>query len=129
MQLLKRVLVIALVVAVIAIPINDVVRYLGSFYNLDNVTRAASQVAAERAMRPGGDRTAAGTAAVRYGAANGVRIYGYDQDQAKVTVWAEAPVRGTFAWGPLMAALARKPFAQWWTTPVMIRSRAEALLL
>jgi hypothetical protein len=129
MEMLKRVLIIILVVAAIAIPINDVTRFLGAFYSLDNVTREASQVAAEQARRSGGDRTGPGTAAVQYAAAKGVKVYGYDQNQGKVTVWAEAPVKDTFAWGPLMAALAGKPFGRWWSTPVMIRSKAEALVL
>ena len=129
MRMVKRLLVIALVVALIAIPINDVVRFLGAFYNLDNVTRAASQVAADQARRSGGDTTGPGTAAVGYAQANGVHVYGYDQSQSKVTVWTDAPVHGTLAWGALMAALARRPLTEWWTVPPTIRSRAEALIL
>jgi hypothetical protein len=129
MQLVKRLLIIALVVALIAIPINDLVRYLTAFYNLDNVTRAASQVASDKAKASGGDKTGPGTAAVAYCAANGVRLYGYDQDQSRAMVWTETSVPGTIAWGPLVAALAGKPFREWFKTAPVIRSKAEALIL
>jgi hypothetical protein len=129
MQLLKRLLVIILVVALVAIPINDLVRFLGAFYSLDNVTRAAALTAAEQAKRSRADRTGPGTAAVEYAAARGVHVSGYDQDQSKVTVWTDAPVPGTLAWGPLTAAFARKPFKQWWASPPLIRAKAEALIL
>jgi hypothetical protein len=125
---LKRLLVIALVVLVIAIPVNDFARFLMTFYSLDTVTRAAAQAAADQAKRQA-SRDVAGAAAVRYAQANGVHVYGYDQTQSNVTVWTDAPVPGTLAWGAIVAAMARKPFGEWWKTPPTIQGKAEALLL
>ena len=129
MQLIKRVLIIALVVALIAIPINDVVRYLGAFYNLDNVTRQSAQAAAESAKSSGGDTRGPGMAAVEYAAARGVHVYGYEQVQGTVTVWTDMKVTGTLAWGPIAAAMAGVPFKDWLKTPPTIKSKAEAFAL
>ncbi len=126
MRMLKRLLVIALVVAVIAIPINDGVRYLMAFYSVDDVTRGASEQAAGLVHSSGGDRNGPGLAAVNYARDRGVTVTNYDQQNGVVTVWTAAPVNGTIVYGAIVNATSGVPFRDWWKKAPLVKAKATA---
>ena len=124
----KRILTIVLVVAVVAIPINDFGRYLSAYYSLDNVSRDAASAAASRARQlDNHDATAA--VAVQYAQAHGVTVKFYDQSLERITLTTTIAVPGTWVWGPLVAASKGAPYQQWWNIPLTIESKAESLIM
>jgi hypothetical protein len=114
------------VVAIVAVPVNDAGRYVSAFYNLDTVTRDTAVQAGQAAHYSRNDSSGPGAAAVAYAAQHGVTVDGYDQtsDVVVVTTWIQVP--GTWVAGPVMAAFAHKPLSQWWTTPLVIHARAQS---
>jgi hypothetical protein len=128
MRVLKRILTIVLVVAIVAIPINDLGRYLTAYHNVDTVTRDAAGQAASQA-RHLGNRDATAAVAVRYAQARGVTIKYYDQTVDRIILTTTIAVPGTWVWGPVVAASQRVPFSQWWSTPLVIETKAESLIL
>jgi Flp pilus assembly protein TadG len=124
----KRIMVIALAVAIVAIPINDFGRYLNAYYNLDNVSRDAASAAAGQAHRLG-NRDATAAVAVRYAQSRGVTIKFYDQTLERITLTTTTSVPGTWVWGPFVAATKGAPFQQWWNIPLTIESKAQSLIM
>lgn len=125
---IKRLIVAAVVVAIVATLINDIGTYLTSYYRLDNVTRGAASAAAYVVKHDPTATTASGLAAMAYAQTNGVTLYGFDQSNGRCTVWTRADVIGTWVWGPVSAALAGKPYTQWRSAPLPITGKAEALI-
>ncbi len=123
---MKRLIVIALVVAVIAIAVNDTARYLMAYYGVDEVTRASAATAAQLARSSNGDRNGPGLAAENYATEHGVHVNGYDQANGVVTVWTDAPVTGTIAYGALVNAMSGVPFKDWWKKMPRISGKASA---
>ena len=128
MQWLKRILIAAVIILVVATPINDIGKYLSGYYNLDTVTRRAADEAASVAKRNLGDTTASGLAAMGVAQTAGIVVYGYDQSNGRCTVWTRANVPGTWVWGPVLAAMSGKPYTQWWGAPVPITGKADSVI-
>jgi hypothetical protein len=118
----KKAIVVLLVLLVLATPINDVGRYLSATYTLDNATQTILD-AAQTASRGHKPRNVGGGAAVSAASAQGVTLYGYDQNDVNITVWTEMPVTGTWVIGPYMAWKAGKPLS----TPFLVKSQATGL--
>ena len=127
-QWIKRLVIAGLVVLVVAALINDIGKYLSGYYGLDKVTRATAAEAASVAKHSAADSRAPGLAAMAYATQNGVEVYGFDQSNGRCTVWTRANVAGTWVWGPVLAVTAGKPYSQWWSTPVPIKGKSEALI-
>jgi hypothetical protein len=123
---LKRILTIALVVAIVAIPINDIGRYLSSYYNLDNISRDVAFQAASQARRVTG-RDALAAYAAQYALERGVTVKYFDMTIDKIDVTTTMAVPGTWVWGPVVAASKGLPWSQWWNTPLVIEAKAESL--
>jgi len=103
----KKLIVIALVVALAAVFINDVGKFTRSRYNLDNATK---QVVDEIASHAGSlPRDQAAQQAATLAQQNGIRVYQYDQNGTGVQVWTELPVEGTWVLGRLAAWRSGKP--------------------
>jgi hypothetical protein len=126
---IKRILQIALVVAIVATPINDVGRYLGGYYNLDNATRDIASQAGMRAKNPSSSRDQVAAFAAQFAQQKGITVKYFDQTVDKVTVWTTTTVPGTWVWGPAVAASQGVPFPKWWSTPLVIESKAESLIM
>jgi len=127
-QWIKRLVIAGLVVLVVAALINDIGKYLTGYYSLDNVTRATATEAASAAKRNLADTSASGLAAMAFAKQNDLEVYGFDQSNGRCTVWTRANVVGTWVWGPVLAVMAGKPYSQWWSAPVPIKGKAEALI-
>jgi hypothetical protein len=125
---IKRLVVAGLVVLVVATLINDIGKYLTAYYGLDSVTRATATWAASAAKRNLADTSASGLAAMAFAKQNDLEVYGFDQNNGRCTVWTRTDVTGTWAWGPVLAAMAGKPYSQWWSAPVPITAKADALI-
>ena len=93
----KSVIIILFIVIVIAV-VNDVGRYVITWYNLDEVTRETADLAAS--VRDSRDKAAA--AAADYAATQGVTVYAYDEKDGSVYVWTETPLEGTWALGSVL---------------------------
>jgi len=126
MSVLKRLIRILVVVAIVAVLVNDAGRYISAFYSLDTVTRDTAVQAAQAAHNSRNDPSGPAAAAVAYAAQHGVTIDGYDQTSDAVVVTTWIPIPGTWVVGPVTAAFARKPLSQWWTVPLVIHSRAQS---
>lgn len=123
---LWQIVKIALIVALIAIPINDFGRYLTSYYNLDNITREAT---AEAARSGGGNsREERARTAVAYAGPRGVTVKFVDLENDHIVVKTTMPVSGLLVWGPFVAATNGVPWQRWWTTPVIIQSSANSII-
>lgn len=120
---MKKLLAIVLVVAVAMIAVNDIGRYFTTMYNLDNTADEAARNAAQAAAR-GADRNTAGRAAVEVAGEQGVRLWGYDQRDGRVYVFAEQDVAGTVVFAPLSALLSGKPL----DTVYVMRRESDALI-
>ena len=100
--MIKKVVIIMLIVIVTIAVVNDVGRYVITWFNLDETTREASKVAATAAKQ---GRDAAAGAAVDYAATQDVVVYAYDQDDAMVHVWTEADLDGTWMLEPVLVTV------------------------
>ena len=100
--MVKKVVIIMLVVIVTIAIVNDIGRYVITWFNLDEVTRETSKVATAAAAQ---GRDAAAAAAVDYAATQDVTLYAYDQNDATVYVWTEANLDGTWALGPILVTV------------------------
>jgi hypothetical protein len=102
MAMAKKIAVIAFVVIFAIAIVNDAGRYIITWFNLDEVTRETSKVAAGAASK---GRDAAATAAVNYAATQDVTVYAYDQNDTTVYVWAEKDLDGTWVLGPVLVTV------------------------
>jgi Na+-transporting methylmalonyl-CoA/oxaloacetate decarboxylase gamma subunit len=100
--MVKKVVIIMLVVLVTIAVVNDIGRYVVTWFNIDEVTRETTKVAASAANQ---GRDAAATAAVNYAATQDVTVYAYDQDESTVYVWTEKDLDGTWALGPILVTI------------------------
>jgi hypothetical protein len=94
-------LVTVLVVIVVIAVVNDIGRYLITWYTLDEVTRETSGVAAAT----GGDRDAAARAAMDYAQTQDVTVYAYDEKDGKVYVWTEKQLDGAWLLDSILLAV------------------------
>ena len=102
MTMIKRIAVIAFVVILAIAIVNDAGRYIITWFNLDEVTRETSKVAAGAATQ---GRDAAAAAAVNYAATQDVTVYAYDQNDGTVYVWTEKDLNGTWVLGPILVTV------------------------
>ncbi len=109
---MKKIIVIAVVLALAAVFVND----LGAFVNTRRELVEATREAADVAAGTRGDRNTAGRAAAAAAAARGVEVYLYDQDGTRVQVWARAEIEGTLVYGRVLALIAGEPLD---TPPVL----------
>jgi hypothetical protein len=127
-RLIKRLAIAAIVILVVAAPINDIGKYLTASYDLDNISRkAAIQAAAVAKDQPQGS-SAPGLAAQAYTRGKGVELYGFEVSDGQCTVWTRSAVAGTWVWGPYLAATARKPVSVWWSQSVPITATVSATI-
>lgn len=90
---MKKLIIIALVVALGAVFVNDMGRFTRARYNLDEAT---NQVVDETASFAGSmTRDQAAMKAATLGQERGVRVYQYDQNGTGVEVWTQIDVPGT----------------------------------
>lgn len=97
---MKKILGVVLAIALVGAFINDVGRYARTRYNLSIIAQQAAQAAA-RDRNATRDQNAVKAADVA--ARDGATVYLYDQTDQGVHVWVEAPVQGTWVWGPFVA--------------------------
>lgn len=99
---MKKLLGIAIAVALIAIVLNDGGRYLAAWNGLDSIAQDCAVAAASTQSR---DRNEAARAAVAKATPQGATVYLYDQNEATVHVWVEKPVTDTWVleriWAPI----------------------------
>jgi len=99
--MMKRILIILFVVVVGIAIINDVGRYIVSYFNLSDTTQQATLAAA----RVGSNRDAAAVAAASYASDKGVTVYAFDMDGSRVFVYTEMPLDGTWVLAPIMTTI------------------------
>jgi hypothetical protein len=118
---MRTLLIITLVVAVIAVFVNDAGRYGNTRYDLSKVTEDVADAVASSVGGKTRDQAAAMAAAMAL--KSGFTVYQYDQDKQGIRVWTEATVPGTWVLGPFMAWRAGKPLG----TPLVIRDYAASV--
>jgi len=119
--MVRTLLIIALVIAVIAVVVNDGGRYSSKRYDLSAVTERVADEVASSAR--GNTRDEAAALAETLAQSSDVHVYQYDQNDQGVQVWTEITVPGTWVLGPFMAWRAGKPL----DTPLVVRDYAAAV--
>jgi len=104
---MKTFLIVALVVLVAAVFINDVGHYARARYNLSEATTQVTDQLAEYAL--GKTRDAAAVKAVELAALQKIEVWQYDQNGQGIQVWTRVSVPGTWVMGPFQAWRAGKP--------------------
>ena len=99
--MMKRILIILFVIIVGIAIVNDVGRYIVSYFNLSDTTQQATLAAA----RAGNSRDVAAVAAVSYASDKGVAVYAFDMDGSRVYVYTEIPLDGTWVLAPIMTTI------------------------
>jgi hypothetical protein len=94
--------------------VNDVSRYAKTRYDATNILNETVDLVA---ARPEADRNSNALLAANHAAALGAKVYLYDQDEQRVYVWVEMPLRGTWLLGPFTAWANRQPLS----SPYMVR--------
>jgi hypothetical protein len=120
----KRFVGILLVVGIAVVFLNDAGRWVNSQSQLNEKTAQLAEWAATNVKdqsRDSGSRTVAGE-----GAAQGVHVYQYDQDQTTVRIWSSLDVPGTWVVGPYVAISRGTPLAQAFGVPFVVRSYQQA---
>lgn len=103
---MKRVLLIALGIAVAVTFVHDLGAYVNARRTVVEATRDAADVAAGVATS---GRNEAAVAAVDTAAEYGVTVYLYNQDNTRVEVWGKIEVQDTWVYGPVTAVIENRP--------------------
>jgi hypothetical protein len=106
---------IALVILIALTCVNDLGRYIQGVYRVDDRTRAMSFQAAQSAKNNPAFNSGWPTVATM-ASEDGLKVLAYGQTTTSVTVTAQVAVSGTWAIGPAIAIMAKKPL----TTPFTI---------
>jgi hypothetical protein len=106
---MKRVLLIALGVALAVTFVHDLGAYVNARRNVVEATRDAADVAAGVATS---GRDAAARAAVETAAVYGVTVYLYNQDNTRVEVWGKMEVTDTWVYAPVTGWIEGRPADQ-----------------
>ncbi|MBE0476213.1 MAG: hypothetical protein IBX62_03835 [Coriobacteriia bacterium] len=121
---MKKFLVAALVLLIVATLVNDAGRYLRMMFRLDTATQEIVRIAADAAPSERGKSQPGGRAAVRAAQERGLVVYGYQIEGNEVQVWTQAMVDGTWIYGPFLAWQAGKPL----DTPLEITDHKVAFV-
>lgn len=98
---MKKVLGIALTIALAAVFVNDVGRYAKARYDASVIAQTAAEAAASNGKTRTRNENA--IAAANAAARDGGTVYLYDQDENQAYVWVRYPVNDTFVWGRFLA--------------------------
>ena len=99
--MVKRILIILFAIIVGIALVNDVGRYIVSYFSLSDTTQQATLAAA----RAGSNRDAAAVAAASYASDKGATVYAFDMDGSRVFVYTEMPLDGTWMLAPIMTTI------------------------
>ncbi len=124
LDLLKRLLKLAIPAAILVVTVNDGGRYLQAQYELGNITRDAANASAEAYRRFGGDRTESWRAGEVLAEKFGATIYGFDIANERAHVWTRMPVTGMWVAPRAIAVIDKKPAE----TPIVIETDDQALI-
>jgi Flp pilus assembly protein TadG len=106
---MKRVLLIALGVALAVTFVHDLGAYVNARRSVIEATREAADVAAGVATT---GRDAAARAAVDAATEYGVTVYLYNQDNTRVEVWGKIEVTDTWVYAPVTGWIEGRPADQ-----------------
>ncbi len=118
---MRTILIIALILFVAAVFLNEVGHYARARYDLNNATNDIADRLSRYAR--GKSRVQAANQAAAIARQEGVEVYQYDQDPTRVQVWARVKVAGTLIVGPYRAWRAGKPL----DTPYVITDYATSV--
>ena len=121
---MRRVIIAVAVLALLGVIVYDASLYASAVRELRGVTYTLASSATVSA--PTMTREQAGADLVRQAAADGVRVYQYDQDDRRVRVWAERDVSDTVILGTIWNILTGVPFADALQKPFTITDYQEA---
>jgi hypothetical protein len=122
--MLKKLLIAALVIAVIAVILNDAWQYSEAQRNLRDTTYDLTMWAARNGGDLSRDQAAAKVAALA--TQDGVTVYQYDQSEQGVRVWTQSTVPNTIVVGTVVNLTDGMPIAEATKTPFVIRDYREA---
>jgi len=122
--MVRKTIVIALVVAVIALIANDVWRYAEAQQRLRDTTYSISRWAAETALDEPRDRVA--KELVEKAAPAGVTVTMYGQSETGVQVWTQTEVPGLIFAGTIVNMMQGKSFAEASSSPLVIKDYRQA---
>ncbi len=122
--MLRRLIIIALVLAVIGVVIHDLSTFASAQRDLGDATYDLATWAARNTDGLSRDKAAAKVAAE--GTRHGVTVYLYDQSDRSVEVWTRSYVDGTFVAGPVVNLVRGMPFSEALSEPFEITDYQEA---
>lgn len=120
---MKKLLGIALLVAIVATGINDIGRYFTTRYTLGETSGEIARAAADRA-RAGNSRDAVAMEAATFAVQRGIEVTAYDQNTNLVTVYTRAKVEGTWVLTRVVALVGGNPME----TPMYVIDKEKSLL-
>lgn len=99
--MMKRILIILFVIVLGVAAVNDIGRYVVSYFSLSDTTQQAALAAA----RTGNNRDEAAVVAASYASDKGVAVYAFDMDGSRVYVYTEMPLDGTWVLAPILTTI------------------------
>ncbi len=122
--MVRRIIVIVLVVAAIALVVNDLSHYASAQRGLRSTTYDLALWAGKNAQQLSRDQAARELAVMA--SEKGVTVYQYGQGDNSVQVWTKADVNGTLVAGALVHLFRSEPVTQIIGAPFTITDYREA---
>lgn len=122
--MLKRLIIIALILAVVGVVIHDLSIFASAQRALGDTTYDLATWAAHNTEGMKRDKAAAKVAAEA--ARHNVTVYQYDQSERQVEVWTRAEVPGTIVAGPIVNLVRGVSFPEALSAPFEITDYHEA---
>jgi len=122
--MIRRVLWIVILVAIVAVVLNDGGRWFNTRSNLSQATSELGAWASSNLSSVTRDQ-AADAIAKKAGEA-GITVYQYGQDPNGVQIWTQTDVTGTWVLGPYAALVRGVPFKQARHAPFVVKDYVQA---
>jgi uncharacterized membrane protein YhiD involved in acid resistance len=122
----RRAIVIALLIVVAVVFLNDVGRWVNSQSQLNESTTQLADWAAVNVHVA--SRDSASRLVTTEGEKRGIKVYQYDQDQNSLKIWSSVDVPGTWVVGPYVAVTKGVPIDQALGVPFVVRSYRQTQL-
>jgi hypothetical protein len=120
----RRVISIALVIALAIVFLNDIGRWVNSQSRINEKTARLAEWAAAEVKSS--DRNAGARMVMEQASKDGLTVTGYDQNDYTIKIWTATDVPGTIVLGPYTGLLRAVPIDQALAHPFVVKSYQEA---
>lgn len=122
--MIRRVIWILLLLAIVALVLNDGGRWFNTRSSLSEATSELGAWASSNLSAQTRDQAA--NAIAEKASQAGITVYQYGQDPNGVQIWTQTDVRGTWVLGPYAALVRGVPFKQALHSPFVVRDYVQA---